>query len=381
MKSQRDLFEIPAGVTFLNCANMAPQLRTVAEAGVAAVKARAEPWKITPTDWFSGAERLRALAASVMGTNPEAVALVPSVSYGVAAAAANVEIESGQAVVLLEDEFPSNVYAWRELARKRSAHVRTATREAGASWTQAVLDAIDGNTAVVAVPNCHWTDGALVDLSEVGAKARSVGAALVVDASQSLGAYPVDVEQVRPDFLVSVGYKWMLGPYSLGYMYVAPRWREEGAPLEYSWLSRAGSEDFANLVNYRDEYKPGARRFDFGEFPNFVLVPMAIAALTQLLEWGVESIQSTLSSLTDVIEERARELGCDVLPAGRRAGHMIGIRLPGGISGRLNNSLSEAKIYTSVRGDCIRVAPHLYNDESDVERFLSALQGALSKLR
>jgi selenocysteine lyase/cysteine desulfurase len=103
---------------------------------------------------------------------------------------------------------------------------------------------------------------------------------------------------VQPDFLVAVGYKWLLGPYGLGYLYVAPKWQERGIPLEQSWLTRAGSEDFARLVDYRDKYRPGARRFDMGEFPQFALAPMAMAALRQILAWGVNNIQETISALT-----------------------------------------------------------------------------------
>src|SRR5581483_5991752 len=115
-------------------------------------------------------------------------------------------------------------------------------------------------TAVVTVSNCHWTDGSLIDLYRVGERARQVGAAFVVDASQSLGAYPVDVARAQPDFLVTVGYKWLMGPYGLSYLYVAPRWRERGVPIEESWLTRAGSEDFARLVDYTESYRDGARR-------------------------------------------------------------------------------------------------------------------------
>lgn len=371
---QRDLFEIPDGVTFLNCANMSPQLRSVTAAGLGSVKAKASPWELGSSNWFSGAEQLRELAARVLGTDADSMALVPSASYGIAVAAANVRVERGQSIVLLNDQFPSNVYAWRELARQRDAHIRTVQREPDGTWTQAILKAIDEDTAVVAVPNCHWTDGSLIDLGAVGEKTRSVGASLVVDASQSLGAYPLDVAEVQPDFLVSVGYKWLLGPYSLGYLYVAPHWRESGTPIENSWMSREGSEDFAGLVNYRDDYKSGARRFDVGEFSNFVLAPMASAALKQILDWGVANIQRTLSVLTDVIAHEAAEMGCASLPADDRVGHMIGIRLPNGISQGLVERLADARIYVSIRGDAIRIAPHLYNDESDVERLFSVLR-------
>jgi selenocysteine lyase/cysteine desulfurase len=374
--SQRDLFDIPNGVTYLNCATLSPQLRSVTAAGMESVRAKASPWGITPPDWFSGVETLRGLAARVLETDAESIALVPSVSYGIAIAAANVRVERGQSIVLLHEQFPSNVYAWRELARRKEAMVRTVQRGAGQTpvggWTEALLETIDANTAVVAVPHCHWTDGSLVNLVAVGEKAHSVGAAFVVDASQAVGAYPVDLSTVQPDFLVTVGYKWLLGPYSVGYMYVSPHWRANGTPIEQSWLSRKGSDDFASLVLYQDEFRSGARRFDYGECSNFVLVPMAIAALRQVLAWGVVNIQHSLSGLTAIIAREAASLGC-VVPS-ERVGHMIGVRFSGGLPDQLGRKLADERIYASTRGNAIRIAPHLHNDEADVERLFRVLR-------
>ncbi len=374
LHSQRDLFDLPDEVAFLNCANMSPQLRAVTDAGIEAVQQKKAPWKTSAPDWFTGAEALRAAAARLMGADADGVALVPAVSYGIAIAAANVPLRRGQNTVILSEQFPSNVYAWREQARAHTAELRAVRKGPFDAWTEAVLEAIDENTAIVALPNCHWTDGALIDLVQVGERARAVGAALVVDASQSLGAYPLDISAVQPDFLVSVGYKWQLGPYGLGYLYVGPRWREAGQALEASWLTRAGAEDFTALVDYVDDYRPGARRFDMGEYPQFVLAPMALAALSQLLDWGVERVQATLSRLTGLIAEEAEAMGCSSLPADKRVGHMVGVRLPGGIPEALPKRLVEKQVFVSVRGDAIRIAPHVYNREGDAKRFLAVLQ-------
>ena len=378
---QRDLFEIPDEVTYLNCANLSPQLRSVSAAGLDSIALKKSPWKIDPPEWFSGAETLRELAAKVIGADADGIALVPSVSYGIAIAAANTPVERGQSIVLLHEEYPSNYYAWKELAQRREADIRIVRRSVDGSWTQAVLESIDQTTAVVSAPNCHWTDGSLIDLEQVGERARSVGASLVIDASQSLGAYPLDIAKVQPDFLVSVGYKWLMGPYALGYLYAAPKWRESGKPIENSWLARAGSENFASLVDYRDEYRAGARRFDMGEFPNFVLAPMAVAALRQILEWKVENIQHTLAALTGLVAREAAKLGCASLPSSHRVNHMIGIRLPGGAPAGLGERLAEAKIFVSIRGDAVRIAPHLYNDESDIEKLFTFILMATPYLR
>jgi len=374
LPSQRDLFAIPSDVTFLNCANMAPQLRAVTDLGIQAVRRRESPWTLDSYEWFGQAEDLRAAVARLMDADADGIALVPAVSYGIAIAAANTPLAAGQNVVVLDHQFPSNVYAWRELAELRGAELRTARKDPADSWTEAVLDAIDDDTAIVAVPNCHWTDGALVDLVRVGERARAVGAALIVDASQSLGAYPISVEEVQPDFLVSVGYKWQLGPYGLAYLYAAPKWRERSRPIEASWLTRAGADDFSSLVDYVDEYQPGARRFDMGEYPQFILLPMALAAIRQLLEWKPMNIQATLTKLTASIAREARSLGLSVLDAEKRVGHMLGIRFPSGLPAGLAERLAASRVYVSVRGDAIRVSPNVYNDEDDAARLVSVLR-------
>jgi selenocysteine lyase/cysteine desulfurase len=373
---QRAQFDLPPDVVYLNAAFMGPRLRAVGEAGAAALARTSEPWTLEAADWFAGPERLRAVAARLLGADADDVALVPAVSYGIAIAAANLPLERGQRIVVLDEQFPSNVYAWRDMARASGAELRTVRKEPHDAWTDAVVEAIDEDTAIVAVPNGHWTDGALVELERVGERARAVGAALVVDASQSFGAYPLDVAAVRPDFLVSVGYKWQLGPYGLGYLYVDPK-RRNGRPLEASWAARAGAEDFAGLVRYADAYRAGARRFDMGEFAQFQLGPMALAALTQIEAWGVARIQAALGALTARVAEGAAALGCDVLAAERRLDHLVGLRFPGGIPRELPRRLAAERIFVSVRGDAIRVAPHVHNHTDDAERLLAVLRATM----
>lgn len=374
--NQRDLFDIPEGIAYLNCAYMSPLPRAAREAGEVAVARKAHPWQITLRDFFDEAETARSLFAELVGGDPEGVAIIPSVSYGISIAAANIPLRQDQTIVLLEDQFPSNVYPWRDLAERTGATVVTVARPLDFDWTRAVLERIDERTGVVAVPNCHWTDGTLVDLVRVGERTRAVGAALVVDTAQSLGAYPLDVGAVRPDFLAAATYKWLLGPYSLGFLYVAPH-RREGRPLEFNWITREGSEDFAGLVNYREGYQPGARRYDMGERANFELMPIAITSLRQILEWRVERIAATLREMTAYIESEARKLGLDVAPSERRAGHLIGLRSSAPLPPDLAARLAAAGVYVSLRGTAIRVSPHLYNTTEDVDRLFQVLAQAL----
>jgi selenocysteine lyase/cysteine desulfurase len=370
---QRELFEMAEEVAYLNCAYMSPQLRPARDIGERAVSRKSRPWEITPDDFFEDSEKSRALFARLVGGETDGVALIPSVSYGIAVAAANVDVREGQKILILEDQFPSNVYAWRELAARSGAMLVTVPRPADLDWAPAILEHLDENTAVVAVPNCHWTDGSLVDLTRVGERTREVGAALVVDGIQSLGAHPFDVREVRPDFLVASAYKWLLGPYGVGFMHVGEEWRE-GAPIEHNWINRRGSEDFSRLVSYQDTFQAGARRYDVGERSNFVLLPMANEALRQLLDWGVENVSETIGSLTDLIEKEAKERGIEAIPAERRARHMIGLRLGSRVPEDLAARLAGENVFVSVRGESVRVSPHLYNTESDVERLFEVLE-------
>jgi selenocysteine lyase/cysteine desulfurase len=372
LANQRHLFEIPDGIAFFNCANIAPQLRSVRDAGEQALARNAKPWEIASSDWFTGVERLRSLFARLIGANGQGVAIVPSTSYGLAVAASNLDAPPGSRVLVVARDFPSAVYTWRSFALRTGAEILTVAREADRSWTEAVLEALDERVAVVAVPNVHWTDGARFDLEAISERAHSIGAALAVDATQSLGAMPLDVSRLDPDFLVAAGYKWLLGPFGLGYLYVAERHRG-GRPIEENWIARAGSEDFARLTDYRDEYQPGARRFDVGQRTAFTTVPMAIAALEQLLEWQVDGIAASLAILTGRIEREARDRGLEPLPAEDRGPHLLGIRLPGGTPAGLASTLAARGVHVSLRAGLVRVAPHLYTTGQDIDQLLDGL--------
>jgi selenocysteine lyase/cysteine desulfurase len=373
--SQRALFDVPADVAYFNTANLSPMLHRVREAGAAALERRAQPWRIASDDWFSDVERLRGAYAAILGVEADGIALVPASSYGLAVASRNLDAAAGDQVIVLADEYPSNHYTWQRFCRRTGAQLLIARRDSETTWAQAVLALLGECTRVVAVPNVHWTDGSLVDLDAVVASARGVGAAVVIDASQSLGALPLDVQRLRPDFVVSVGYKWLLGPLGVGCLYVDERHRD-GEPIEENWINRAGAEDFTALVDYTDTYRPGARRFDVGARTNFGLVPMALAAAEQLLDWTTAGIAASLRTVTDRIADHAAELGYEIAPSDQRGPHMLGIGLPRDAANAIAADLGERRIIASVRGSSLRIAPHLHATAEDIERLAEALEAA-----
>lgn len=377
---QRHLFSLPDGLHYLNCAYMSPLSRGVEEAGVAGIRRKRDPSRISPADFFTESDRLRERFARLVNTpDPRRIAIVPAASYGIATAARNTPRERGQNVVVAHEQFPSNVYAWRSLCREDGLELRTVAPPAGvegrgAGWNERLLEAIDSRTAIVALGHVHWTDGTRFDLEAIGARARECGAALIVDGTQSVGALPFDVQRIRPDALVCAGYKWLMGPYSFGLAYYGPRY-DDGTPLEQGWLGRGGSEDFQGLVSYRDDYQGGAIRYDVGERSNFALAPMQLAALEQLLEWEPARIQEYCRALTAGLVEEARPLGYAVEDEGWRAAHLFGLRMPAGVDlARVQRLLAERNVVVSLRGTALRVSPHLYNDDADVGALLEVLK-------
>ncbi len=377
LKNKRDLFEIPEDITYLNCAYMSPLMHRVVEAGKKGLLRKKRPWEIEPQDFFTGSDALRDAFAQLINADGEDIAIVPAASYGISTAAKNLSLSEGQSIVVVEDQFPSNVYPWREKALSVGGLVTVVTRPLDEDWTQAVINSIDETTAIVALPQCHWTDGGLFDLERISSFCRSHDIALSVDVTQSVGAHPLDVRRIEPDFLTAASYKWLMGPYSLGLLYVSKRWQREGQPIEHNWVHRKGAEDFGGIVEYQDEFAPGARRFDVGERANFALVPAAEEGIRQILDWGVENIAETTSELTDSIAEKAKGLGLRSISREKRAGHYLGLEAEGGFSQNVVNVLAQHKIFVSMRGTCIRVTPHVYNDEADVDRFIEAISKVL----
>ena len=379
LSCQKDLFSLPDGIHFLNCATLSPLPKTVEAAGMEGIRRKAVPTRVQQADFFTEAEALRAALAGLIRTSAERIALIPSVSYGVGIATHHIRLKPGQNVVIPGEEFPSNVYGWMERCKRDRGRTRLVPRPeprpgCAAEWSARVCEAIDADTGVVSVTAVHWTDGTPFDLAAIARRSREVGAWLIVDGTQSIGALPFDYEAIQPDLLICAGYKWLLGPYQYGFAAVGPRLKE-AEPLEMNWINREGSEDFSGLTHYREGFRPGARRFDAGEHSNFILVPMLLAAVRQVLAWSVPEIQAYGEALA---RQLAAELGdgpFTVADPADRSGHLFGVSVPPGMPlPRLLDELRQRNIIVSVRGSAVRVSPHVYNAPDDVHALAEALK-------
>jgi selenocysteine lyase/cysteine desulfurase len=370
---QRHLFDIPQDVAYLNCAYMSPLMKPAVEAGVAALARKAHPWDLTPEKFFTGPDEFRATAAQLLDCPADCVAIVPSASYGIATAARNLPVTKNQRILVLAEQFPSNYYAWQRLAEETGAHLKIVPWPEDHDWTAAVLDSLTADVAIAALPNVQWTSGGRLDLVRIGEACRKLGVALALDLTQSLGALPFSAREVQPDFAVAASYKWLLGPYSVGLLYVAPKW-QHGRPLEENWIQRANARDFASLILYNEKYDEGARRFDMGERSNFALLPAAVRAMKQLLDWEVAQTSETTGALNRYLADAAAEMGFSAPAEPLRAPHYLALRRKQLIPKELPEMLAREKVFVSIRGSSIRVTPHLYNTTDDCERLIACLR-------
>ncbi|MGA2337401.1 MAG: aminotransferase class V-fold PLP-dependent enzyme [Terriglobales bacterium] len=372
---QRHLFDIPDDVAYLNCAYMSPLMKPALEAGTAGLARKAHPWELTPDVFFTGSDEFRATASQLLDCSADCIAIVPSASYGVATAARNLPVKKGQSILVLAEQFPSNYYPWQRLAEEAGAALKVVAwpKDEDHDWTTGVLNSLTPDVAIGALPHVQWSSGGRLDLVRIGEVCRKIGAALVLDLTQSLGALPFSARDVQPDFAVAASYKWLLGPYSVGLLYVAPKW-QGGIPLEENWIQRANARDFASLILYTENYDAGARRFDMGERSNFALLPAAVHAMKQLLEWGVAHISETAGVLNRQLANAAANLGFFAPAEPWRAPHYLALRRKEAIPKELPAMLAREKVFVSVRGSSIRVTPHVYNTVEDCERLIACLR-------
>lgn len=378
LRNQRSRFTLPSQGTYLNCAYMSPILKSVEKAGILGIHRKRNPLAIKPLDFFAETETLRSLFADLISCREaNRVVVIPSVSYGMANVVANVSLRRGDRVVVATEQFPSNIYPWQRLCLDQGGTLVAVAPPDGAEqrgrrWNERLLETIGQRTKVVALGHVHWADGTRFDLKAIRQRTREVGALLIIDGTQSVGAMPFSWQEIQPDALVCAGYKWLMGPYSFG-LACYGSFFDQGKPIEENWINRKYSEDFTGLVNYQRDYQPGALRYEVGEHSNFVLMPMMVAALQQVVNWQPNRVQDFCEQISARAIKRLREHGFWIEEQ-ERGHHLFGVRLPAHLTLQsVREKLTKKNIHVSFRGDCIRVAPHVYNTASELNTFASVL--------
>ena len=378
LDSHRALFEIPRDVAYLNNGSYTPLPLAVRAAGECGVARKSRPWLVDGEAARRHAEAVRASAARFIGATADDMAIVNSAAYGIATAAANLPIGRGTRILLIAGEFPSQALAWARQAEACGAVLDLVQRPADGDWTAALRERIEAPglppIGIAALTPLVWTDGSLIDIEALAPRLRAQGAAIVVDATQAAGIMPLDVGRLGADFLVFPTYKWLLGPYTLAFLYVAPG-RQGGMPLEQHSSNRAMTGSFDGAL---PPLIPSARRFDMGQHLNPVSLPMALVGMELVEGWGRAGLLARLRATTDRIVAEAEALGLEAVAARVRAPHLVGLRVPGGSTATLAADLAAAGVFVAERGGQLRVGAHIYNDEDDVARFADAARRSLA---
>jgi selenocysteine lyase/cysteine desulfurase len=377
LPSQRALFDIPREICYLNAASWSPLPVATQEAGRAGVARKGQPWLIDPALPGKQFERARSAAARLINADAEDVALISSVSYGVATAAKLITVPASSRVLVLENDHSSAVLEWTTRAPDGRFIVEAVPRTADGDWTAAVLAAIERRGAppvgLASISSVHWADGGIIDMDRVVAALRKQGAVLLVDATHAVGVMKIDVRTSDPDFLVFPTYKWLLGPYGRAFLYIAKR-RQDGVPLEQTSYGRRAVNSERETY-YRDvEFVPGGRRFDMGERDHFISLEMASIGMEMMANWGCDAVQQRLGKLTSRLADGLRNDGVAIPDARVRAPHILSLSFPAGMPQRLIAQLAAEHIYVAPRIGRMRISPHVYNDEDDIDRFVASFR-------
>ena len=380
LDSQRGLFGVPRDICYLNSASYSPLPLRTQDAAREAVGRKGAPWTLDAD--FAGRqhERARSAAAKLINADAADIALISSVSYGVATVGRILDIPANTRVLVLENDHSSPVLEWQTRAASAGFSIETVRHPLDGDWTSAVLAAIERagapRLALASISSVHWSDGGMIDVEKVAAALKRQGALFLIDATHAVGVIAMDVRKLDPDFVIFPTYKWLLGPYGRAFVYVAKR-HQHGIPLEQTGFGRREVRSDAEIYLADLTYVTGARRFDMGERDHFISMEMAAIGMEMMAEWGTEAVSGRLKMLTDRIAEGLAASKVRIMDARFRAPHILSLNFAGGLPGGLVEVLAEEGIYVAPRLARMRVSPHVFNDEDDVDRFVTALKKRL----
>jgi selenocysteine lyase/cysteine desulfurase len=383
MESKKALFQLPEDIHYINCSYMSPLMKSVEDKGIEGIRLKRNPADISPLDFFTGTVPLRDKFSKLVNCQATQVAIMPSVSYGIMSAVKNVPFKANQHALVVSDEFPSGYFAAKSWCERYNAelkviHPPTHILPKAEKWNAEILASITEYTALIVISSVHWMDGTKFDLKAIGEKCQLTGTKFLVDGTQSVGAYSIDVEAYHIDALICAGYKWLLGPYSIAIGYFGEVFNLS-EPLEESWMNRSESEDFSKLSNYSETYTPDAGRFNMGQTSNFIAVPMLDEALRNILDWGTDAIQAYCRQLTSPLLNMLTDWGIKLENESGRCQHLVSIQLPeSNKSTDLLQEFKNNKVFLSVRGSSLRISPNVYNTEEDIQKVMQVLEKNLN---
>lgn len=369
----RALFPITERAAYLNHAAISPPPLPVTLAVSAQIEDVAQHGSLNYRKWVAVRERARRLMAEMIGARSEQIAFMRNTSDGLSTIAGGLRWRAGDNVVTFRREFPSNIYPWLHLRETQGVEVRMCEERDGRIDLEELTGLMDERTRVLAISHVQYGSGFRADLARLGRAARKVGALLVVDVIQSMGALPFNVEDELIDVAAGACHKWLLVPEGIGWLYISDRARERVEPVLVGWNSVMEAEDYGN---FEQQWRGGALAWETGTQAT-ALIHGLDASLRLLTETGINRIAAHLTELTDQLCEGLAGKRDYEIVSSRRTGEksqLVCLRHRGEWTPlALYAHLKKQNIIVAPRGDRLRVAPHLYNIAAEIEALISAL--------
>ena len=366
----RSEFPVTKKWAFMDHASVAPMSKRACDAVRRYIDDIEASGDVNGDEWHRAYGRTRELAAGLIGSSPDEIAFVKNTSEGLSFVANGLDWRPGDNVVGAEREFPANVYPWMNLSKK-GVEFRMVPERNGRICPDDIFEAVDSRTKLIALSFVEFTSGFRNDIAAIGEFCSGRDILFVVDAIQGLGALRLDVRGAGVDVLSSDSHKWLMGPEGIGIFYCSERAMERIEVTEIGWFNVVNPSDY---LNYDLTLHPGARRFECGSLNTMGIYGLE-GALELIRDVGIDFIEGRVLGLTDLLCEGLERKGYKIYsPRGQneRSG-IVSFYSERYDSLKVYNRLREARIIVALRDGRIRVSPHYYNSEEEIERLLGEL--------
>ena len=372
-----DAFPILKHWDFFNHAGVCPLPRCAADA-IRAYASQAETDSYLVGTWYRDIESLRVASARMLNAHRDEIAFIKNTGEGLSIIANGIDFQPGDRIVTTAVEYPANIYPWMDIAKRKQCELVMVAEEAGADGTRAVSleriiqEASHPHTKVVTLSHVEYASGQRLDIATIGKLCRDQGKLFCVDAIQSLGVLPVDVQEMHIDYLAADGHKWLLGPEGAGILYVRRELIAKTPPLTIGWLSVVNPQDYGN---YDFTLKPDAGKYECGTY-NVPGLHGLKAAVDLLNEVGVEGVSARLKHLTDYLIERLTPKGYTILSPRSEEQWSGSVSFASSVHSHQEIWLTlrkQHRIEIALREGRLRCSAHFYNAEQQIDRLIDAL--------
>ena len=372
---RQEWFEIEDAI-YLNLAGQSPMPKVAHRAVQTAIEWKKFPHRIADSAYFEIPNRIRASIAKLIGAKAEEIALTTGASTGMSAVAYGLTWKPGDEVLTAKGEFPLQYATWKPMEAREGIVMKVVSPRERFITADDFLAAMTPKTRMVSASLVRFDNGVLLDAARIAAACHAQGALLLLDVSQCCGGMPLDVAKLGADFLVCAGYKWLLSPYGTGFFWAKNEHTEKMRPGPFYWAAAEGAQNFHSLALENPKPVRGARRWDIAETSNYFNFAAMDASLQFVLQFGPETVEAHNRKLIDFLFERLPKDRCvpaSPLDSARRGPYGCFAARSPEKTAELYDKLAKEKIITSLREGNIRVSPHLYNTERDIDRLITAI--------